>query len=130
MANGLDANALSVLAGQLAGAIAPGTTGAALGGIGAQMAQSKVLAQEKQGQQQQLLQLVNQLTGEGAETTGLTVGEGGELKFTGKVAPRTDEAQVQSSLDTQSAPAQGGGNQTANPFFNLLGTLDSKASLA
>lgn len=126
---GMDINALASLAGQLAGAIAPGSSGAAMGQIGAQMAQGQVLAQQKQNQQQQLLQLVNQLTGEGAETTGLTVGEGGELKFTGKVAPRTNETEIQSSLDTQSAPAQGGGNQTTNPFFNLLGGAN-KASLA
>jgi len=118
MPDGINADALAILAGQLAGAVAPGSMGAAFGQVGAQAGQANVMAKRKGEQQEQLMQLINQLTGSGAQTTGLTVGEGGEIKFTGKVAPKTDEVEIQSKLDTQ---PKGGGNQTTSTFYNLLG---------
>ena len=134
MANGINQEALAIMAGQLAGAIAPGSIGAGLGAVGAQAGQGNILASAAADRQTQLRQLINSLTADGTQTTGLTLGEDGTIKFTGQAAPRTEGTEigspVQGALDTQNVPVTtGGGNQTTNPFFNLLGTLDPNRSL-
>jgi hypothetical protein len=113
----LDPNQLSILAGQLAGAIAPGSIGAAAGGIAAQMGQATIMGQEGAASQDQLRDLVNRLTVEGADTTGLKIGPDGKITFTGEVPKNPD---VQEAVARTKNTDVGGGNQTTNPFYQRL----------
>lgn len=130
----VNSDALAILAGQLAGAIAPDTIGARLGQVGTQMGQSKILASDAEQKRQQMLDLINGLTGEGATTTSVKVTPEGKLSFTGESSPNIDNLQPTTQAATQPQPqaqtqpvapqiSQGGGNQTANPFLQLLGLV-------
>ena len=133
----INADALAVLAGNLAGAIAPGSIGAGLGAVGAEANQGNILAANAEQRRQRMQELIKQvggLTGEGVTTTGLNINPDGSLKVTGTAAPRLDAtgAEVTAPQPTTSASAiapqptaapatTGGGNQSTSPFFNLLG---------
>lgn len=120
---------LSIMLGQLAGAVAPGTIGDRLGQVGAQQGQSRIAAGAAQDQQQQLVELLSGLTGSGVDTTGVKVGPDGSLQVTGTAAPTTETVnteqagQVAQQAQTALAPvgltASGGGPQTVAPFPKL-----------
>ena len=123
---------LSIMLGQLAGAVAPGTIGDRLGQVGAQQGQSRIAAGAAQDQQQQLVELLSGLTGSGVDTTGVKVGPDGSLQVTGTAAPRVDQVELSGEGQTLGserpgsvppggvAPLNtGGGNQAAAPFPKL-----------
>lgn len=120
-------NQLALLAGQLAGAIAPGSMGAALGQIGTELGQAKIAEQSGKTSQQAFLESLQGLTGDGVSTTGVTVGDDGTLKITGTQAPTENIASqetIQTGQNLKAIPdqpvAQGGQAGTANPFLESL----------
>lgn len=127
--SGFSMDQFSNLIGQLAGAVAPGTTGARLGQVGSGLAQSNIAAGAAQDQQQQLIDMLSGLTGAGVDTTGVKIGPDGTLQVSGTAAPTTQDVnteqagQVAQAVPTALAPvgltAGGGGNQTVAPFAKL-----------
>lgn len=134
---GANYNALASLLGQLAGAVAPGTIGARLGGVGAQAGQANILAQQRAQQLEQLQQFLggmDQLTAPGTTTTGLKMGDDGGATFTGTIPGVTPAADVTTpqtpvtAAPTATTPApvqdvslEGGRAATTSPFFRVLG---------
>jgi hypothetical protein len=83
----MDPNTFAAMMGQLAGAIAPGSTGAALGQFGAQMGQAGTISQKQDQQKQQLIKILQGLTPEEYDTTGVKINpETGQLSISGAPA--------------------------------------------
>lgn len=120
--------ALASIMGQTAGAIAPGSLGARLGGIGTGLAQANILSAEQGSQLDMLTQFLGGLTVDQFNTPGLTVDpKTGALNVTGTTAAPDTQKTAQPAAQPSQLPApvrdvslEGGGTVTNSPFLERV----------